>query len=75
MSASEERLRVLREFKDREWQDVDSLSPIKNRMIAWMVSRGWLERHPDNFLTQARLTQRGYDILAQAGGDVQACGW
>jgi hypothetical protein len=75
MSAAEERLRVLRDHVDRDWHQINGLDVRRNRIIAWLVNRGWLESHPTSFLSQARITDIGMEVLAQAGGDVTGTGW
>jgi hypothetical protein len=75
MSAPEERLRVLRDHVDREWHEINGLDTRRQRIIAWLVNRGWMENHPTSFLSLARITDVGYEVLAQAGGDVTGSGW
>lgn len=75
MSASEERLRVLREHKSRDWTGYNPANARQGRIIGWLIDKGWMETHPDAFLSQVRITDLGYDVLAQAGGDVTGTGW
>lgn len=69
------RLEVLRTFRERGWQFIPQnyQTRVPQRAISWLVEKGLLERHPDHFLTEIRITDAGYDTLAQAGGDVT--GW
>jgi DNA-binding IclR family transcriptional regulator len=75
-TAAIQRLEMLRRFKSREWEVLAQLGltkPQDFRIVNWLVDKGWLETHPVRFLTHARITDTGFDILAQAGGDVT--GW
>jgi hypothetical protein len=69
------RIDVLRQFKSREWQAIPG--PLNNRpgyrALNYLTDKGWLEQHPVNYLSQYRITDTGYEILAETGGDVT--GW
>lgn len=72
------RFEILRKFSQRGWQAVAALGITHARDIRalnWLVDRGWLEQHPDRYLTDYRVTDAGFEVLAQAGGDVTGSGW
>ncbi len=72
---NQHRLEVLRAFRESGWQQIPQELQAKHaqRAISWLVEKGFLERHPEHFLTEVRITNPGYDALAHAGGDVT--GW
>ncbi|AWB20623.1 hypothetical protein DA075_06545 [Methylobacterium currus] len=72
---NQHRLDVLRAFRESGWQMIPMELQRKDgqRAISWLVEKGFLERHPEHFITEVRITNAGYDVLAQAGGDVT--GW
>ncbi|TXM69599.1 hypothetical protein [Methylobacterium sp. WL120] len=74
-NAAEHRIEVLRLFKSREWMAIpaEAQDAASHRAVKWLVGRGWLEADPVRFLTDFRITDTGYDVLASAGGDVT--GW
>lgn len=69
------RIEVLRAFQARGWTGI----PIEHRSqrgvraLNWLTEKGWLEQHPTRFLTDYQITDDGYEVLAQMGGDVT--GW
>lgn len=69
------RIDVLRLFKSREWMAIPG--QIQNRhgfrALNYLTEKGWLEQHDERYLTDYRITDDGYEILAQTGGDVT--GW
>lgn len=73
MSIQQQRIDLLREYRSRDWTLVEETQKPRLRIIDWLVNRGWLERHPEQFLSTVRITDAGFEILAQAGGDVT--GW
>lgn len=73
MSVQQQRIDMLRAYRSREWTLVEEVLRPRLRIIDWLVDRGWLERHPEMFLSHVRITDTGFEILAQAGGDVT--GW
>lgn len=69
------RIDVLREFKSRDWMTVPGHLQSRQgvRALNYLTEKGWLEQHPVRYLTDYRITENGYEILAQTGGDVT--GW
>ncbi|WP_298962543.1 hypothetical protein [uncultured Methylobacterium sp.] len=69
------RLDVLRRLRGSGWQFLsqDLQGKDEQRAISWLVERRFLERNPDHFLTEVRITDAGIEALAQTGGDVT--GW
>lgn len=69
------RMEILRRFKSREYENLISIgiqTPQQFRSVAWLEKRGLLEPHPERFLTDYRITEHGYETLAQIGGNVEA---
>ncbi len=55
---NQHRLEVLRAFRESGWQQIPQELQAKHaqRAISWLVEKGFLERHPEHFLTEVRIT-------------------